>query len=123
MTEAPGRAVSYIREGFHTITPYLIIAGAAGWIDFAKQALGAEECFRIKSPEGSVLMHVEVKIGDSIIELADANPRFPPSPAAMLLRVADVDAAYQRAVEAGATPFLPPADQAYGSRDGSVKDL
>lgn len=123
MTEAPGRAVSYIREGFHTITPYLIISGAARWIEFAKQAFAAEERFRIKGPEGGALMHAEVKIGDSIIELADANPRFPPSPAAMLLRVSAVDAAYQRAVEAGATPILPPADQAYGSRDGSVKDL
>ncbi|MBZ5503610.1 MAG: VOC family protein [Acidobacteriia bacterium] len=123
MAEAAGRAVSPVREGFHTVTPYLIVPEAARWIEFAKQAFGAEERFRIPGQEGGALMHAEVKIGDSIIQLADANPQFPPSLAAMLLRVADVDAAYERAVEAGATPIQPPADQDYGSRDGAVKDL
>lgn len=123
MAATPRRAVNFIREGFHTVTPYLIIPGAARLIDFVKQAFGAEERFRVQQPQSGPLMHAEVKIGDSIVELADANPQFPPTPAAMLLRVNDVDAVYARAIEAGGTPINPPEDTSYDSRDGSVKDV
>lgn len=123
MAAAPVMAVSPIRAGFHTITPYLIISGAAQWIEFVKQAFGAEERFRVKRPGTETVMHAEVKIGDSMIELADANDQFPPLPGAIWLRVNDVDATYNRAVDAGATPMVPPADQDYGSRDGWVKDM
>lgn len=124
MAATPQKAVSFIREGFHSVTPYLIISGAARWIEFAQQAFGAEERFRVQRPGApDVIMHAEVKIGDSIVELADANPQFPPTPAAMLLRVSDVDAVYARAIEAGTTSIHAPADQEYGSRDGSVKDV
>jgi len=123
MSTAPGRAVNPIREGFHSITPYLIVPGAAQLIDFMKNAFGAEERFRIKRPGGEVIMHAEVKIGDSMIELADANPQFPPTPASLILHVDDVDKVFDRAVEAGAIPFQPVADQDYGSRGGSVKDI
>jgi PhnB protein len=112
------------REGFHSITPYLIIEEAGRWIDFVEQAFGAEERLRVKRPgAGDIIMHAEVKIGDSMIELADANEQFPPMPSAIWLRVNDVDATYDRALEAGATPIQAPADMEYGSRDGSVKDL
>jgi len=111
------------REGFHSITPYLIITGAGPWMEFAKQAFGAEERIRVKRPgAGEVIMHAEVRIGDSMIELAEANPQFPPMPSAIWLRVPDVDATYRRALEAGATTIHAPSDQDYGSRDGSVKD-
>jgi PhnB protein len=123
MTTGTGRAVNPIREGFHSITPYLIISGAAQWIEFAKQAFGAEERIRVERPGTNILMHAEVKIGDSMIELADANEQFPAQPGTLWLRVDDVDAVYNRAVEAGATPLLAPADQSYDSRDGSVRDL
>lgn len=123
MAATPERAVHFIREGFHTITPYLIISGAPQWMEFVKQAFGAEERFRVQRPEGGAIMHAEVKIGDSMIELAEANAQFPPLPGAMLLRVEDVDAVYNRAIESGATPIHPPADQEYGVRDGSVKDI
>jgi PhnB protein len=114
----------FIRGGFHSITPYLVIPKAAELIDFMKTAFGAEEHFRIKRPGGGeMIMHAEVKIGDSMIELAEANPQFTPTPAAMILRVSDVDAVYNRAIEAGATPFQPLADQDYGARSGSVKDV
>ncbi|MGA8767045.1 MAG: VOC family protein [Candidatus Acidiferrales bacterium] len=122
-TSAAGKAVNPIREGFHSITPYLIVPGAAQLIDFMKAAFGAEERFRITRPGGDTVMHAEVKIGDSIIELAEANAQFPPTPAAMVIHVNDVDAAFNRAVDAGATPFQPVADQDYGSRGGSVKDM
>jgi len=113
----------YIREGFRSITPYLVIPKAAELIDFMKTAFGAEEHFRIARPGGDVIMHAEVKIGDSMIELAEANSQFPPTPAAMVLHVSDVDTVYSRAVEAGATPFQPVADHDYGSRGGTVKDI
>jgi PhnB protein len=107
----------------HSITPYLIIPGADSWIEFVKQGFGAEEHLRVKRPGTSdVIMHAEVKIGDSMIELAEANEEFHAMPSAIWLRVDDVDAAYQRALEAGARSIDAPSDQQYGSRDGSVKD-
>ncbi len=116
-------AAKPVREGFHTVTPYLIIPNASQWIDFVTKAFGAEERFRANRPGAEdVIMHAEVKIGDSMVEAADANPQYPAMPAAIWLRVEDVDAAYQRAIDAGATSIHPPADQDYGSRDGSVKD-
>jgi uncharacterized glyoxalase superfamily protein PhnB len=121
--EAPA-PVKFIREGFHSITPYLIIPGAAQWIDFVKQAFGAEEHFRAKRPGAEdVIMHAEVKIGDSMIELADANPEYPAMPSTLLLRVDDPDAVYNRALEAGATVMQPIADAPYGSRGGTVLDV
>ncbi|MDR3721704.1 MAG: VOC family protein [Candidatus Acidoferrales bacterium] len=121
-TSAAGKAVNPIREGFHSITPYLIVPGAAQLIDFMKAAFGAEEHFRIKRPGGDVIMHAEVKIGDSMIELAEANDQFPPTPATIVLRVNDVDAVFNRAVEAGATVMQPVADQEYGARSATVLD-
>lgn len=118
---APER--KFIREGFHSITPYLVVPGAADLIGFLKAAFGAEERFRIGRPGAeNVIMHAEVKIGDSMIELADANPQFPPTPATLVLHVDDVDAAFRRAVENGATVLQPPADQEYGARSASVAD-
>jgi PhnB protein len=116
-------AVKFIRQGFHTITPYLIIPNASGWIEFVKQAFRAEEHFRVNRPGTETIMHAEVKIGDSMIELADASDQIAALPSAIWLRVGDVDAAYQRAIKAGATPIHPPTDQDYDSRDGSVKDM
>jgi len=116
-------AVSFIREGFHTVTPYLVISGAARWIEFAKQAFGAEERFRTGRPGAeNVIMHAEVKIGDSMIELADANPQYPAMPVTLLLRVSDPDAVYNGALEAGATVFDRVTDHDYGSRAGTVVD-
>jgi PhnB protein len=125
-TQPPGKQPPQgeaFREGFHSLTPYLIITGAGPWIEFVRQAFGAQEHLRVKRPgAGDLIMHAEVKIGDSMVELADANEQFPPMPSALWLRVDDVDAAYHRALDAGATPIQAPSDQEYGSRDGSVKD-
>ena len=124
MAATPGRAVNYIREGFHSVTPYLVIPGASRWIEFVKQAFGAEERVRVRRPgaEG-VIMHAEVKIGDSIVELADAIEQYPALPMTLLLRVSDPDAVYNRALAAGATSFEPVTDHDYGSRGGTVVDL
>ena len=117
------KKVNPIREGFHTVTPYLVIPEASQWLDFVKRAFGAEEHFRAKRPGAEeVIMHAEVKIGDSMVEVADANPEYPATPMTLLLRVSDPDAAYERAVEAGATRFDPVTDHDYGSRGGTVKD-
>jgi uncharacterized glyoxalase superfamily protein PhnB len=112
-----------IREGFHSVTPYLIVSAAGQLVDFTKEAFGAQERFRVNRPGEQAIMHTEVKIGDSIIELSDGNDEFPPATMTLLLRVSDVDAVYNRAVQAGATPFQPVTDHDYGSRGGSVKDL
>jgi PhnB protein len=116
------RAVNYIREGFHTVTPYLIISDAARWIEFAKQAFGAEEKFRAQRPGTDTIMHAELQIGDSMIELADANPQFPAMPATLSLRVSDPDLVFHDAIAAGATEFQPMKNQPYGTRGGTVRD-
>lgn len=123
MATQAAKAASYCREGFHSITPYLIIPGAAQWIEFVKQAFGAEERLRVKRPGAQdVIMHAEVKMGDSIIELADAVPQYPAMPQTLLLRVTDPDAVYDRAIAAGASPIQPVADRDYGVRGGSLRD-
>jgi PhnB protein len=121
--EAAARPTKYIREGFHSITPYLVVPRVSQLIEFLKGAFGAEERFRVNRPATEVIMHAELKIGDSMVEMADANDQFPPTPATMILHVDEVDAVYARAVEAGATPLQPVTDQDYGARGGSVRDV
>ncbi len=115
-------AVKPIREGFHTITPYLIVHKAAELIDFVKQAFGAEELFRGMGPAGGI--HAEVRIGDSIMMIGGGEVwRGTPMPTAIHLYVSDADAVYQRAVQAGATSMQKPTDQDYGDREAGVQDL
>lgn len=120
-TQPKPEAVSYIREGFHTITPYLIVQGAAEFSDFLKTAFGAKERLRVPMPDGS-LMHAEAEVGGYVIEFADSNDRFPPQPCELHLYVSDVDAVYARAVAAGATSVFAPVNQDYGDREAYVKD-
>ena len=115
-------AVAPIRPGFHTITPYLIVPGAAAMIDFVKQAFGAEEVFRVHAPGTKKIMHAEVRIGDSMLELADASEQYPARPCGMHLYVPDTDALYERAVKAGATSVRTPEDTPYGDRSAIVTD-
>lgn len=114
-------AVNPIPEGFHSLTPYLIVEGADRFLEFMKQAFGAEQKLRVPRPDGK-LMHAEVRIGDSPVELADANDQYPARPTAIHLYVSDADAVYQRAIQAGATSTHEPVDQPYGDREASVKD-
>ena len=118
-----------IPGGYHTITPYLSIDGAARAIEFYKKAFGAEELFRMAQPDGRV-GHAELQIGDSRLMLADEYPemnfRGPSSigatPVMLHLYVEDVDAAFARAVAAGAKVTRPLRDEFYGDRTGSVED-
>jgi PhnB protein len=115
-------AVKPIPEGHHTVTPYLVVRGAARTIDFLKNAFGAEIAFEpMKRPDG-LIMHAELKIGDSIIMLGDASERAQPTQSMLHLYVPNIDAVYQRAVQAGAVSTMEPADMFYGDRTGSVKD-
>lgn len=119
---ASSAGVSYIREGFHTVTPYLILDGGAdNFIEFVRKAFGAEERFRVPAPDGTI-RHAEVRIGDSIIELADANEQFPATPTSLHLFTPDVDTVYAQAIAAGATSQHPVVDQPYGDREGGVRD-
>ncbi len=109
--------VKAVPEGFRTVTPYLRVQGAAEMIDFLKQAFGAIEAMRVNRPDGTI-MHAQMRIGDSVLELADSTP----APFALHLYVTDADAVYAKAVEAGATALYPPRDQPYGDREGSIRD-
>lgn len=120
-TEGP-ETVSPVRAGFHTITPYLIVKNAAGLMDFIQQALGGTEMFRVKRPGTDLIMHAEARIGNSMVEMADANDDFPPTPTGLHLYVPDADAVFKRALEAGASMLNEMTDQEYGERSGSVKD-
>ena len=115
-------AVKPVREGFHTITQYLIVSDANRLIEFLKDVFGAMEKFRAQRPGSSAIMHAEVQIGDSMIEMADANENFPPRPAALHIYVDDVDAVYAKALEKGAKSIQPPTDQEYGERGASIVD-
>src|SRR5882724_10015599 len=112
---------TYIPRGFSSITPYLHPANAAEFIDFMKRAFGAEEIARYPRPDGTV-MHAEMKVGDSILEVGDPQGQFTPAPVALHYYVENVDLVYQRAVEAGATATYPPTDHGYGERSAGVRD-
>jgi len=113
-------AVKPIPDGYHTVTPYLIVKGAAQLIDFLKEAFGAQETFRM--PGGGGIMHAELRIGDSAVMMSDAMAEFGPMPTMIHLYVEDVDAVYKRALQAGATPVQELKDQFYGDRAGGVRD-
>jgi PhnB protein len=122
-------AVKPIPEGYHSVTPYLIVNGAAQAIAFYEQAFGAEELYRMPMPDGRV-GHAELRFGDSRIMLADEHPDVgalgPGSvggtPVTIHLYVEDVDATFARATAAGARVTRPVADQFYGDRLGVLTD-
>jgi len=114
-------AVKPIPDGFHSVTPYLLVSGVPRLIDFLKQAFDAEVTECMAMPDGTV-MHAQVKIGDSIIMMSDPRGACEPTPASLYLYVPDTDAVYAKALEAGATSVMEPADQFYGDRNSGVKD-
>ncbi|HEX8399427.1 MAG TPA: VOC family protein [Pyrinomonadaceae bacterium] len=114
-------SVNPIPEGYHTVTPFLIVKDAAKLIDFLREAFNAEENFRMNNPDETVA-HAEVKIGNSMVMVSEANADFPAIPNILHLYVEDADAVFQRALKAGAETLKEPSDQFYGDRSGSVKD-
>jgi PhnB protein len=114
-------AVKPIPDGYHTVTPYLTVEGASSLIEFLKEAFDAQETERVVQPDGTI-MHAEVTIGDSVVMLSDAMGERKPMPTSIYLYVNDADATYQRALQAGGTSMMEPANLFYGDRHGSVKD-
>lgn len=113
--------VNFIPDGFHTVTPYLTVQGAKQLLEFMKTAFDAEEVLCMEQPDGTI-RHAAVKIGDSMVELAEAKEAWTPMPGAIHLYVSDTDAVYQRALQSGAVSLQEPADMYYGERGAAVKD-
>ena len=122
-------AVKKVPEGYHSITPYLIIKGATAAIDYYKKVFGATERMRMDGPAGTI-GHAELLIGDSTVMLADEYPdmghRSPKSiggtPVSLVLYLDDVDTVFKRAVDAGARSVRPVENQFYGDRMGTLED-
>jgi PhnB protein len=114
--------VKPIPDGFHTITPYLIADGADKLIDFMQHAFGAEYDHEpAKRPDGKI-MHATLKIGNSMLMVSESSEHAKATPVMLYLYVPDTDAAYQKALKAGASSVMEPSDQFYGDRSGGVKD-
>ena len=121
--------VKPVEDGMHTVTPHLVCAGAADAIAFYGRAFGAVEVMRLPGPGGK-LAHAAVRIGDSMVMLMDEFPDWDASgpaalggtPVTIHLSLPDVDAAFERAVEAGAIARMAPADMLWGDRYGVVED-
>jgi PhnB protein len=122
-------AIKPIPHAYNTVTPYLIVKGGTQAIEFYKKAFGAEERMRIPAP-GDAIGHAELQIGDSIVMLADEFPEMKAlspktiggTPVSFCIYVDDVDAAFQKALAAGAKETRPIKDQFYGDRSGTLED-
>ncbi len=121
---------SAIREGYHSLTPSMIVKDARKAIEFYKKAFGAEDVDVMTGPDGRV-MHAELRFGDSMLMMGEENPAWPSfksaetvgtSPISLHLYVPDVDAAFQRALDAGAKVEMPVDDMFWGDRYGKVRD-
>jgi len=118
-----------IPEGYHSVTPYLIVRGGAAAIEYYAKAFGAKELFRFPAPDGKV-GHAEIKIGDSPIMLADEYPDMGyngpltvgGSPVSLMIYVDDVDTTFQRAIEFGGAVKEAVQDKFYGDRTGTLID-
>jgi PhnB protein len=121
--------VNPIPEGYHSVTPYLSIKGAAAAIDYYKEVFGATELFRMGGPDGKV-GHAEIKIGNSPIMLADEYPDMEfvspqtlgGTPVGLMIYVDDVDTMFKQAISRGAKEVKPLQNQFYGDRSGTLKD-
>jgi PhnB protein len=114
-------AVKPIPEGYHTITPILVVDGGDAELAFLKQAFGAKELFLARHADGKI-WHSELQIGDSRVMLADANAERPALKSSFTLYVENVDDVHRRAVAAGAVSLREPTDQFYGDRTSGVLD-
>ena len=112
---------SYKPTGYNSASPYLIVDGAARTIDFLTRAFGAVELRRFPDESGK-LMHAEVRLDDTVVMLADGVEGWPPVPSYVHVYVADVDAVYRRALEAGATSVQEPVKKDDADKRGGVKD-
>ena len=115
--------------GYHTVTPYMALRDCAGAIEFYRRAFGAEKVMQLDMPDGKIA-HAEIRIGDSRVMLSEENEEWGNkspatlggSPMFLMVYVPEVDAAFKKAIAAGATEVRPVADQFYGDRSGTLKD-
>src|SRR5262245_40922216 len=110
--------------GHHTVTPGFVVPNASRVLSFLEKAFGGRVVERYDGPGGSI-GHAEVMLGDSVVMFGDPMPGFDPMPASLSYYVDDgkaVDAAYKKAIDAGATSVMAPKDQFYGYRSATVKD-
>ena len=114
-------SVKPIPEGFHAVTPYLFVEGASRLIEFISAAFDGELIFHQTRPDGAI-MHATMRVGDSMIMLADATPPFGPMPSSIYLYVRDSDAVYRSALNAGGVSVFPIMTLPSGERYGGVKD-
>jgi PhnB protein len=112
---------AYARPGFNNIAPYMLVKGAAEFLEFLQAAFGATERVRVPQPDGSI-MHAEVGLGNSVLELSDANAVHPAREVAVHLYVDNADVTYELALRAGAKALQAVEDMPWGDRQGSVKD-
>lgn len=113
-------SVKPIPDGYHAVTPYLVVADVAKQIDFLQKAFDAQVLYKMDTPQGPT--HAELKIRDSILMIGQARAEHKPMPVMMYLYVEDADAAYKKAVKAGGQSVMEPTNQFYGDRSGAVKD-
>jgi PhnB protein len=113
--------VKAVPQGYHSVTPYLIVEGAPTLIQFLKQTFNAQGGESIRGPDGRVA-HAELKVGDSVIMMADATPKYGAIATQLYVYLENVDMTFKRALEAGATLVQEPADQFYGDRTAGFKD-
>jgi PhnB protein len=114
-------AVKPIPDGFHAVTPYLLVGGVDELLTFLQAAFDAKVMERMATPDGTV-SHAQAKIGDSMVMMGDPRGRCEPGAASIYVYVPNVDEVYARAIAAGGTSVMEPADQFYGDRNGGVMD-
>ena len=112
---------SHKPDGYTTVSPYLIVDGANGTLEFLRSVFGAVELRRFPDPTGKV-MHAEVRLDDTVVMIADGTSGWPPVPCHVHVYVPDVDATYRRALEAGATSVQEPVKKEDADKRGGVKD-
>jgi PhnB protein len=112
---------AHIPKGFGTVTPYLSVTGADGFLAFITDVFGAEEVLVTRGEDGNI-RHASARIGTSMIEFSESAKEWGPMPAALHIYVEDTDAVYRRALDGGATSLYEPVDHYYGERSGGVAD-
>jgi uncharacterized glyoxalase superfamily protein PhnB len=114
--------LSYIPEGFHTVTPYFVVPDGTAFLAFLKSAFGAEQISIYKDPGGGRIMHAQIRVGDSILEFGEASPQFPAMKLSLHAYFPDTDAVYRQAVAAGAKTLREPRTEVYGERSAGIED-
>jgi PhnB protein len=114
------KPTTFLPEGYHTVTPFVIVKGAAGFIDYLKRAFGGVEMGRVG--EDGAIGHAEVRIGDSVVMMFDSKPDWPLTPSFLRLYVEDTDATWRQAIDAGGTSVTDPGTMPWGDRVARVRD-